>query len=110
MEHEQSQRQFPTRDGSRERLQTKPLRTRNAIVAQPARRDKPAVSRSSGLADWGKLDARSRFAAQSVWKRALGLAALTCVLVSAQVFAGVMMQGFYLDCPGPWYPTMQANA
>lgn len=21
-----------------------------------------------------------------------------------------MMQGFYWDCPGPWYPTMQAQA
>jgi len=24
--------------------------------------------------------------------------------------AGVMMQGFYWDVPGPWYPTMQAQA
>src|SRR5258706_12444966 len=39
--------------------------------------------------------------------------ALTCltllVLVSSSL-AGVMMQGFYWDCPGPWYPTMQSNA
>ncbi|HEY2341534.1 MAG TPA: alpha-amylase family glycosyl hydrolase, partial [Chthoniobacteraceae bacterium] len=24
--------------------------------------------------------------------------------------AGVMMEGFYWNCPGPWYPTMQSNA
>jgi alpha-amylase len=36
------------------------------------------------------------------------IAALTLSLTSA--LAGVMMQGFYWDCPGPWYPTMQSKA
>ena len=35
---------------------------------------------------------------------------LTLLLSSASLFAGVMMQGFYWDCPGPWYPTLQAQA
>lgn len=36
---------------------------------------------------------------------------LFSLLVSASsLFAGVMMQGFYWNCPGPWYPTMQAQA
>jgi alpha-amylase len=47
------------------------------------------------------------------WRRARAavfflLGALALSISSA--FAGVMMQGFYWDCPGPWYPTMQANA
>src|ERR1700722_2750866 len=35
------------------------------------------------------------------------------LLVATSVFAtgaGVMMQGFYWNCPSPWYPTMQAQA
>src|SRR5690349_12686612 len=32
------------------------------------------------------------------------------ILSLSSVLAGVMMQGFYWDCPGPWYPTMQSNA
>jgi len=42
-------------------------------------------------------------------KSALRLFAL--LLCSASpLFAGVMMQGFYWDVPGPWYPTMQTQA
>src|SRR6476469_6749634 len=36
------------------------------------------------------------------------LALFTMSITSA--LAGVMMQGFYWDCPGPWYPTMQSKA
>jgi alpha-amylase len=32
------------------------------------------------------------------------------LLSASSLFAGVMMQGFYWNCPGPWYPTMQAQA
>jgi alpha-amylase len=39
------------------------------------------------------------------------VAAFTLLLGSASsLLAGVMMQGFYWNCPGPWYPTMQAQA
>ncbi len=40
------------------------------------------------------------------------LAALLAIwLTSASsLFAGVMMQGFYWNVPGPWYPTMQSHA
>ncbi|MDB6122271.1 MAG: alpha amylase catalytic region [Pedosphaera sp.] len=31
-------------------------------------------------------------------------------LSTSSLFSGVMMQGFYWDVPGPWYPTMEANA
>jgi hypothetical protein len=29
--------------------------------------------------------------------------------VISSALASVMMQGFYWDCPGPWYPTMQSK-
>src|ERR1041385_8479250 len=38
------------------------------------------------------------------------LLSLVLLLCGLPVFAGVMMQGFYWNCPGPWYPTMQSNA
>src|SRR5881394_62611 len=47
------------------------------------------------------------------WRRARDAAFLLLALLALSIssaFAGVMMQGFYWDCPGPWYPTMQAKA
>ena len=38
------------------------------------------------------------------------LALLTVLLSASSLLAGVMMQGFYWNCPGPWYPTMQSEA
>src|SRR5256885_14011106 len=35
---------------------------------------------------------------------------LSVFVTCSSLFAGVMMQGFYWDCPGPWYPTVQAQA
>src|SRR3954469_23650397 len=41
----------------------------------------------------------------------VGLTVVVLFLLSvSDIFGGVMMQGFYWDCPGPWYPTMQSNA
>src|SRR5215469_14872660 len=40
----------------------------------------------------------------------LKLFSLAVLLSASSLFAGVMMQGFYWNCPGPWYPTMQAQA
>src|SRR5258708_17051351 len=40
----------------------------------------------------------------------IGLTCLTLLVLVSSSLAGVMMQGFYWDCPGPWYPTMQSNA
>ena len=54
----------------------------------------------------GRMDIarqRSRIAA-------LSLFLLTVFLSASSLFAGVMMEGFYWNCPGPWYPTMQSNA
>ena len=31
-------------------------------------------------------------------------------LSASSLLAGVMMEGFYWNCPGPWYPTMQSEA
>jgi len=42
-------------------------------------------------------------------RTAAGLLALALCSAST-LFAGVMMQGFYWDVPGPWYPTMQNQA
>ncbi len=41
---------------------------------------------------------------------ACGLLMLCTLLSASSLFAGVMMQGFYWNVPGPWYPTMQSNA
>jgi alpha-amylase len=41
---------------------------------------------------------------------ALASSLLVFILSASSAFAGVMMQGFYWDVPGPWYPTMQAQA
>jgi alpha-amylase len=41
---------------------------------------------------------------------ALGLLLFAVFLSASSLVAGVMMQGFYWNCPGPWYPTMQADA
>ena len=39
------------------------------------------------------------------------IALLTAVFLSASsALAGVMMEGFYWNCPSPWYPTMQSDA
>jgi alpha-amylase len=40
----------------------------------------------------------------------LRLLLLPVFLSASSLFAGVMMEGFYWNCPGPWYPTMQAEA
>jgi alpha-amylase len=37
-------------------------------------------------------------------------AGLLAFCSASTLFAGVMMQGFYWDVPGPWYPTMQNQA
>jgi len=43
--------------------------------------------------------------------RRMALRLLALLFCSASsLFAGVMMQGFYWDVPGPWYPTMQNQA
>jgi alpha-amylase len=44
------------------------------------------------------------------WRRAAILLLFVFVASAASALAGVMMQGFYWDCPGPWYPTMQTQA
>ncbi len=48
------------------------------------------------------------------WPRWLRSVSAFCAVVVAlfcgQAFGGVMMQGFYWNCPGPWYPTMQGKA
>ena len=39
------------------------------------------------------------------------LSVSAAVLLSASsAMAGVMMEGFYWNCPSPWYPTMQSEA
>src|ERR1700741_4218556 len=51
------------------------------------------------------LRIRRRIAAKSA------LALLVASVCSASsLLAGVMMEGFYWNCPGPWYPTMQSEA
>ena len=32
------------------------------------------------------------------------------LLAASPAVAGVMMEGFYWNCPSPWYPTMQSEA
>lgn len=41
---------------------------------------------------------------------AVKLFSFAVLLSASSLFAGVMMQGFYWNCPGPWYPTMQSEA
>lgn len=43
-------------------------------------------------------------------KYLIALAAFAVLCASSPVSAGVMMQGFYWDCPGGWYNTMKAQA
>ena len=40
----------------------------------------------------------------------LVLSLLAVLLSASSVIAGVMMEGFYWNCPSPWYPTMQSEA
>src|SRR5690348_5296592 len=58
--------------------------------------------------------ARSRSYGSDIPRRSIGtrlIMFLAAVLLSASsVFAGVMMEGFYWNCPSPWYPTMQSEA
>ena len=46
---------------------------------------------------------------RSVIGRLTALFAVIFLSVSS-VIAGVMMEGFYWNCPSPWYPTMQSEA
>ncbi|MGH8023686.1 MAG: hypothetical protein ACRED1_08900, partial [Limisphaerales bacterium] len=45
------------------------------------------------------------------WRAVQWIALLAAVFLSASsAVAGVMMEGFYWNCPSPWYPTMQSGA